>query len=86
MHSALLFELEFAKTYPRFTKKLIRLANDLTSKEIKICMFLKMNYDAVQIQNHLEISRSTYFNSCSSIRKKLKLNRNQSRASKLFGI
>ena len=55
MHSALLFELEFAKTYPRFTKKLIRLANDLTSKEIKICMLLKMNYDAVQIQNQLEI-------------------------------
>ena len=80
------FELDFAKTYPQFTKKLIRLANDLTSKEIKICMFLRINYDAVQIQSHLGISRSTYFNSCSNIRKKLRLKRNESLGSKIFAI
>ena len=80
------FELDFAKTYPKFTKKLVKLSSDLTSKEIKICMFLRMNYDAVQIQSHLGISRSTYFNSCSNIRKKLKLKRNESLGSKLCAI
>ena len=33
------FELEFAKIYPDFTKKLVKACNDLTFTEVKICMY-----------------------------------------------
>lgn len=78
MNSNPSFELDFAKTYPDFTKNLSRVATDLTSKEIKICMLLRMNYDSQYIQKYLSISRSTFLNARSSIRKKLGLKREQS--------
>lgn len=73
-----MFEIEFAKIYPEFTKNLNKKVDNLTSNEIKICMFIRMNYDSKSIQKHMGISRSTFFNSCSSIRKKLKLKRSVS--------
>ena len=86
MQANFLFELEFAKVYPTFTKNLSAITPNLTSREIKICMYLRMNYDSRQTQKNLGISRSTYFNSCSNIRKKLRLKRNESIGSKLFAI
>jgi AraC family chitin signaling transcriptional activator len=71
------FELDFAKTYPDFIKNISDDSDDLTSKEIKICMLLRMNFDSVHIQKHLDISRSTFLNARSSIRKKLGLKRKQ---------
>ena len=44
------FELTFAKIYPNFTKKLLKISDELTSVEIKICMFLKMNYSSSNIE------------------------------------
>ncbi len=82
----LLFELEFAKVYPTFTKNLSAITPNLTSREIKICMYLRMNYDSKQIHSELEISNSTYFNACSSIRKKLMLKRNESLTNKILAI
>ena len=86
MQTNLLFELEFAKAYPSFTSNLSKAAPNLTSREIKISMYLRLSYESKQIQSQLEISRSTYFNSCSNIRKKLRLKRNESLGSKLFAI
>jgi len=71
------FELDFAKTYPDFIKNLSDVADNLTPKEIKICMLLRMNFDSHNIQNYLNISRSTFLNARSSIRKKLGLKREQ---------
>ena len=86
MQPDLQFELEFAKAYPSFTSNLSRLSPDLTPREIKISMYLRLNYNSKQIQNQLEISNSTYFNTCSSIRKKLKLKRNESLTNKILAM
>ena len=86
MQTNLLFELEFAKAYPSFTSNLSKAAPNFTSREIKISMYLRLNYESKQIQNQLEISNSTYFNACSSIRKKLKLKRNESLTNKILAL
>ena len=69
------FEVEFAKVYPNFTKKLIQLNEQLTFTEVKICMYIKMNFSNKQILELLHISESTLSNLRSSIRKKLNLDR-----------
>ena len=86
MQTNLSFELEFAKAYPTFTSNLSKLASNLTPREIKISMYLRLNYDSKQIQSQLEISNSTYFNACSSVRKKLKLKRNESLTNKILAL
>ena len=69
------FEIEFAKIYPDFTKKLIQPCNKLTLREVKICMYVRLNFSNKQILEFMDISESTLSNSRSSIRKKLKLKR-----------
>ena len=69
------FEIEFAKIYPNFTKKLIQHNDELTFTEVKICMYIKMNFSNKQILELLHISESTLSNLRSSIRKKLNLDR-----------
>jgi DNA-binding CsgD family transcriptional regulator len=71
------FEIEFAKIYPDFTKKLIKLNTDLTFTEVKICMYLRINFSNKQILEYMDISDSTLSNVRSSIRKKLNINRTQ---------
>ena len=53
MQTNLLFELEFAKAYPSFTSNLSKAAPNLTSREIKISMYLRLSYESKQIQNQL---------------------------------
>ena len=53
------FEMEFAKIYPNFTKKLIQLNEELTFTEVKICMYIKMNFSNKQILDLMRISDST---------------------------
>ena len=71
------FEIEFAKIYPDFTKKLIQLNSDLTFTEVKICMYLRINFSNKQILEYMDISDSTLSNVRSSIRKKLNLKRTE---------
>lgn len=69
------FEIEFAKIHPDFTKKLIQLNSDLTFTEVKICMYLRINYSNKQILDLMRISESTLSNLRCSIRKKLNMHR-----------
>lgn len=71
------FEIQFAKIYPDFTKNLIQLNSDLTFTEVKICMYLRINFSNKQILEYMDISDSTLSNVRSSIRKKLNINRTQ---------
>ena len=71
------FEIEFAKIYPNFTKQLIQLNNNLTFTEVKICMYLRINFSNKQILDYMDISDSTLSNVRSSIRKKLNLKRTE---------
>ena len=72
------FELKFAKIYPDFTKNLVRLVDNLSPSEIKICMCIKMTYSNMQIKDYMKISDSTIANLRSSVRNKLGLKRTQS--------
>jgi len=72
------FELNFAKIYPDFTKNLVRLVDNLSPSEIKICMCIRMNYSNTQIKDYMKISDSTIANLRSSVRHKLGLKRSQS--------
>ena len=71
------FEIEFAKIYPNFTKQLIQLNNNLTFTEVKVCMYLRINFSNKQILDYMDISDSTLSNVRSSIRKKLNLKRTE---------
>ena len=72
------FELTFAKIYPDFTKKLIQSTSNLSPREVKVCMFMKMSFSNAQIQEHLNISINTLANTRSSIRNKFGLKRSES--------
>ena len=56
------FEIEFAKIYPNFTRDLIRSCGDLTYTEVKICMYLRINFSNKQILEFMNISESTFSN------------------------
>jgi len=71
------FEIEFAKIYPNFTRDLITSCGDLTFTEIKVCMYLRLNYSNKQILKFMDISDSTLSNIRSSIRRKFNLKRSE---------
>ena len=70
-----IFEVEFSQVYPNFTRKLVQLNEQLTYTEVKICMYIKMNFSNKQILDLIHISQSTLSNLRSNIRKKLNLDR-----------
>ena len=80
------FEIEFAKIYPNFTKKLVQLNNNLTFTEVKICMYLRINFSNKQILDCTDISESTLSNVRSSIRKKLDLKRTEGLFTKITNL
>ena len=70
-----IFEVEFSQVYPNFTRKLVQLNEQLTYTEVKICMYIKMNFSNKQILDLMHISESTLSNLRLNIRKKLNLDR-----------
>ena len=80
------FEIEFAKIYPDFTQKLINLNEELTFTEVKICMYIRMNFSNKQILDLMQISESTLSNLRSSIRKKLSLDRKKGLFTKIINL
>ena len=80
------FEIEFAKIYPDFTQKLVNLNGELTFTEVKICMYIRMNFTNKQILDLMQISKSTLSNLRSSIRKKLNLERKKGLFNKIINL
>ena len=80
------FEIEFAKIYPDFTRKLVNLNGELTFTEVKICMYIRMNFTNKQILDLMQISESTLSNLRSSIRKKLSLERKKGLFNKIINL
>ena len=80
------FEITFAKIYPEFTKKLVKVTDRLTPQEVKVCMCIKMSFSNTQIQDHLKISKSSLANLISSIRNKFGLQRSNSLANTILCI
>ena len=80
------FEIEFAKIYPDFTQRLVNLNGELTFTEVKICMYIRMNFTNKQILDLMQISESTLSNLRSSIRKKLNLERKKGLFNKIINL
>ena len=80
------FEIEFAKIYPDFTQRLVNLNGELTFTEVKICMYIRMNFTNEQILDLMQISESTLSNLRSSIRKKLNLERKKGLFNKIINL
>ena len=80
------FERMFAETYPKFTKNLVKQYDNLTYSEIRLCMFIRMGYPTNKLLKILNISKSTYTNLRSEIRKKMGLTRKQSLANIIICI
>ena len=80
------FEITFAKIYPEFTKRLVKLADGLSPQEVKVCMCIKMSFSNTQIQDHLKISKSTLANLRSSVRNKFGLQRSNSLSNAILCI
>ena len=80
------FEIQFAETYPDFTKNLVLKLHDVSPQEIKICMCIKMSFTNEQTRKLLNISESTLANLRSGIRKKLALKRAESLSNKILLI
>jgi len=80
------FEIEFTKIYPDFTQRLVNLNRELTFTEVKICMYIRMNFTNKQILDLMQISESTLSNLRSSIRKKLNLERKKGLFNKIINL
>lgn len=72
------FEIQFAETYPEFTKNLVLRIHNISPQEIKICMCIKMSFTNEYTRKLLNISESTLANLRSGIRKKFNLKRSES--------
>ena len=69
------FEIQFAETYPEFTKNLVLRIHNISPQEIKICMCIKMSFTNKYTRELLNISESTLANLRLGIRKKFNINR-----------
>jgi tetratricopeptide (TPR) repeat protein len=67
------FDLSFTKVYEGFYEKLHELAPSLTSNEIRVCAYIKLNLSTKEICEITNRSQGTIENTRVSIRKKLHL-------------
>jgi len=72
-----LFEDRFASIYPKFVRYLLKRTPNLSPKEVKISMLIKMNYKNSDVLQIAGVSKSTLDNMRHNIRKKMKLKRNE---------
>lgn len=80
------FEIQFAETYPEFTKNLVLRIHNISPQEIKICMCIKMSFTNEYTRKLLKISESTLANLRSSVRNKFWLNRSESLTNSILSI
>ena len=73
----------FNLTNPRFLENLLKKNPSLTQKEIMLCMYIKLNYSSKDISKLMNVSRTTIDTYRYNLRKKLRLNKNQSLVSHL---
>jgi DNA-binding CsgD family transcriptional regulator len=69
------FKKIFVANYPDYVNKVLTKAPNLTQSEIRVCMYVKMNLSNKEILEKDHISPSTLNNMRHSIRKKMKLKR-----------
>lgn len=80
------FEIIFAKTYPNFTKDLVDKYGKFSYNELKMCMYLRMGFSNEKILNEFNISKSTFANLRSGVRKKMGLKRSQNLVNSILSI
>lgn len=65
----------FVSNYPDYIDKVLNKSPNLTQSELRVCMYIKMNLSNKEILEKDQISPSTLNNMRHSIRKKMKLKR-----------
>lgn len=65
----------FVLNYPDYINKVLNKSPNLTQSELRVCMYIKMNLSNKEILEKDQISPSTLNNMRHSIRKKMKLKR-----------
>ena len=65
----------FVSNYPDYINKILTKSPNLTQSELRVCMYIKMNLSNKEILEKDQISQSTLNNMRHSIRKKMKLKR-----------
>ena len=69
------FKKLFVENYPDYINKVLTKSPNLTQSELRVCMYIKMNLSNKEILEKDRISPSTLNNMRHSIRKKMKLKR-----------
>lgn len=69
------FKKLFVSNYPDYINKVLTKSPNLTQSELRVCMYIKMNLSNKEILEKDQISPSTLNNMRHSIRKKMKLKR-----------
>ena len=71
------FELHFEQVHEEFIRRLKDRFPDLTSRELRLCVYLKMNLSSKEIANLMNISPRGVEISRYRVRKKMNLERNE---------
>jgi AraC family chitin signaling transcriptional activator len=80
------FEEKFNLTYPGFTKAILSKHSDLTSMELKLCAYLKLNLNSTEICKLTKKKIRTIENRRYRLRKKLNLDKTQNLTTYLISI
>tara|TARA_B100000780_G_scaffold89650_1_gene61898 strand:- start:88 stop:336 length:249 start_codon:yes stop_codon:yes gene_type:complete len=69
------FKKVFVENYPDYINKVLERSPNLSQSELQVCIYIKMNLSNKEILEKDQISPSTLNNMRHSIRKKMKLKR-----------
>lgn len=72
------FVENFNITNPRYLEMLLSKYPTLTQKEILLCMYLKLNHSSADISEFMKVSKGSIDTYRYNLRKKFRLNKNQS--------
>lgn len=80
------FFSNFEKLYPNFKTSIYKIAPNLTSNELKLCAFLRLNLSSKEISNLLSITPESVNKARYRLRKKLNLSANDDLATFILTI
>lgn len=80
------FFTNFEKLYPNFKSDILKLAPNLTAKEIKLAAFIKLNVNSKEIANLLHITPESVNKARYRLRKKLQLNTKEDLSNYILNI
>ena len=81
-----LYEDQFNAAYPGYLEYLTRTYNDLTTADLKLCTFLRMNLNTKEVAEIMGLSVRSVESRRYRLRKKLKLSKDSDLVSNLISL